>query len=76
MLNQDIIDIVLRKMDHDKDGHICFNDFKKTVGFVFAFQIQIYEQVDEEPLLLEAFGPCLPTDGAQTKYWKFELELY
>ena len=39
MLNQDIIDIVLRKMDHDKDGHICFNDFKKTVGFVFAFQI-------------------------------------
>ena len=38
--------------------------------------MQIYEQVDEEPLLLEAFGQCLPTEEAQKKYWKFELKLY
>ena len=38
--------------------------------------MQIYGQVDEEPLLLEAFGPCLPTDEAKKKYWKFVLKLY
>ena len=33
-------------MDRDKDGKIGFEDFEETVL--------------KEPLLLEAFGPCLP----------------
>ena len=43
---QDIIDLTLKKMDLDKDGRICFEDFEETVK--------------SEPLLLEAFGACLP----------------
>ena len=43
---QDIIDLTLKKMDVDKDGRICFDDYEETVK--------------NEPLLLEAFGPCLP----------------
>ena len=34
---QDVVDIVLKKMDQDKDGHICYNDFKKTVSFLYLF---------------------------------------
>ena len=44
--NKDIIDLTLKKMDVDKDGRISYADFEETVK--------------SEPLLLEAFGPCLP----------------
>ena len=38
--------MALKKMDVDKDGRVSFDDFEETVK--------------NEPLLLEAFGPCLP----------------
>ena len=39
--------MTIKKMDRDKDGRISFSDFKQTVT--------------DEPLLLEAFGNCLPS---------------
>ncbi|XP_065687622.1 calaxin [Patagioenas fasciata] len=43
---KDLVDIALKKMDHDEDGKLSFADFEKAVR--------------DENLLLEAFGPCLP----------------
>ncbi|NWV84335.1 EFCB1 protein, partial [Dasyornis broadbenti] len=43
---KDLVEIALKKMDHDHDGKLSFADFEKAVR--------------EESLLLEAFGPCLP----------------
>ena len=42
--------MTLKKMDIDKDGRICEYDFEQTVN--------------QDPLLLEAFGPCLPKEKA------------
>lgn len=47
---KDFVDLVLKKMDYDRDGKVSFLDFKSAVT--------------DEPLLLEAFGQCLPTDGS------------
>lgn len=44
---KDLVDMTMRKMDIDKDGRVSFQDFEQTVK--------------KEILLLEAFGPCLPT---------------
>ncbi|NWV40741.1 EFCB1 protein, partial [Grantiella picta] len=43
---KDLVEIALKKMDHDHDGKLSFEDFEKAVT--------------DESLLLEAFGPCLP----------------
>lgn len=43
---KELVDIVIRLMDCDKDGRLSFTDFK--------------DAVKERPLLLEAFGECLP----------------
>ncbi|XP_068188510.1 calaxin [Antennarius striatus] len=43
---RDLVEITLKKMDHDHDGRLSFADFEKAVR--------------EENLLLEAFGTCLP----------------
>ncbi|KAM9340002.1 calaxin [Symphorus nematophorus] len=43
---KDLVEITLKKMDHDHDGRLSFADFEKAVR--------------EENLLLEAFGTCLP----------------
>lgn len=43
---KDLVEIVLKKMDYDHDGKASLADYKKCV--------------ETEPLLLEAFGPCLP----------------
>jgi len=45
---KDLVDIVLKKMDKDHDGRLSSTDFKLAVK--------------EEPLLLEAFGMCLPSE--------------
>ena len=47
---KDLIEMTLRKMDLDKDGRVSFSDWKETIRM--------------EPLLLEAFGPCLPNNKA------------
>ncbi|KAG5872988.1 hypothetical protein JTB14_025354 [Gonioctena quinquepunctata] len=51
---KDLVDIVMRKIDKDKDGKVSLEDFQKTV--------------EEEPLLLEAFGKCLPTDDSKITF--------
>ncbi|XP_071812025.1 calaxin-like isoform X2 [Apostichopus japonicus] len=43
---KDLVEIVMKKMDNDHDNRISFKDFEITL--------------QEEPLLLEAFGNCLP----------------
>ncbi|XP_050345781.1 calaxin isoform X2 [Nymphalis io] len=44
---RDLVELVLRKMDIDKDGKLSIEDYKQAV--------------EQEPLLLEAFGQCLPS---------------
>jgi len=39
--------MTLRKLDVDKDGRVSLTDWSTTVR--------------KEPLMMEAFGPCLPT---------------
>lgn len=43
---KDLVDIIIKKMDLDKDGIISYADYSKSV--------------QKEPMLLECFGPCLP----------------
>jgi hypothetical protein len=47
---KDLLELVLRKLDLDRDGKISFQDFQTAVK--------------EEPLLMEAFGQCLPAERA------------
>ncbi|KAI5749238.1 hypothetical protein M8J76_005802 [Diaphorina citri] len=51
---RDLVELALRKMDYDKDGKISFQDFQQSVT--------------DEPLLLEAFGQCLPSDAARQSF--------
>ena len=48
--------MTLKKMDIDKDGRICQDDFEQTI--------------QEEPLLLEAFGPCLPKEKSLDNFMR------
>ena len=57
---KDLIDMTLRKMDMDRDGRISFTDFQKTVT--------------REPLMMEAFGPCLPNSTAGGSFVRKILE--
>ena len=57
---QDLIDMTLRKMDNDRDGQISFSDFRLAV--------------EKEPLMMEAFGPCLPNNRAGGNFIKKILE--
>lgn len=45
---KDLVEIVMRKLDRDRDGRVSLDDFRGSV--------------EEEPLLLEAFGTCLPSE--------------
>ena len=51
---KDLVEMTMRKMDRDKDGRISLSDFQ--------------ESVTEEPLLLEAFGNCLPTSPTGVEF--------
>lgn len=51
---KDLVEIALKKFDQDKDGKLNFADFQATVV--------------SEPLLLEVFGPCLPTESATVSF--------
>lgn len=44
----------MRKFDKDRDGKVSLKDFE--------------DSVTEEPLLLEAFGKCLPTERARDTF--------
>lgn len=44
----------MKKIDKDKDGRISLEDYQKTV--------------EEEPLLIEAFGKCLPSERSKITF--------
>ena len=52
---KDLIEMTMKKMDDDKDGKVSFEDFQICVK--------------NNPLMLEAFGPCLPTGKVMGKYY-------
>ncbi|CAH1789797.1 unnamed protein product, partial [Owenia fusiformis] len=45
---KDLVELALKKLDLDHDSKLSFKDF--------------HDSISEEPLLLEAFGPCLPDE--------------
>ena len=51
---KDLIEMTLKKMDHDKDGRVSYPDFEATVS--------------RDPLMMEAFGPCLPNTSLGCKF--------
>ena len=51
---KDLVEIALKKLDYDKDGKLSFNDFQSAVT--------------DEPLLLEAFGQCLPSESTTVSF--------
>jgi Ca2+-binding EF-hand superfamily protein len=51
---KDLVDIVIKKMDVDKDGIISYADYATTVM--------------KDPMLLECFGQCLPDDKHVTAF--------
>jgi len=51
---KDIVEICMKKLDHNRDGQITFDDFRTAV--------RIY------PLLLVACGPCLPNPHAAATF--------
>ena len=57
---KDLVEMTLRKMDKDRDGRISLSDFQAAVS--------------EEPLLLEAFGNCLPSNQLGAEFIKKVLD--
>lgn len=51
---KDLVDTVMRKLDKDKDGKVSLDDYQKTIA--------------EEPLLIEAFGRCLPSEKSKLTF--------
>lgn len=49
----DFLDIIIKKIDHDRDGKISFEDYKKTV-------LKNHD-------MLEFLGPCLPNKNTVYK---------
>ena len=51
---KDLMEMTLKRMDHDKDGKISQEDFAHTV--------------EQDVLMLEAFGSCLPSGKAGQEF--------
>ena len=51
---KDLMEMTLKRMDHDKDGKISHEDFAQTVA--------------QDVLMLEAFGSCLPSGKAGQEF--------
>ncbi|GAA55420.1 EF-hand calcium-binding domain-containing protein 1 [Clonorchis sinensis] len=45
---RDLVDIVFKRLDMDRDGRVIFQDFLTAV--------------QDDPLLLEILGPCFPEE--------------
>lgn len=70
---KDLVEIVLKKFDIDKDGKVsrvwsCFLCFLITI-FMQVSLDDFMGTVAAEPLLIEAFGQCLPTDSAIVSFF-------
>ena len=57
---KDLIEMTLKKMDHDKDGRVSYPDFQTTVN--------------NDPLMMEAFGPCLPNSSLGCQFIRKYLD--
>ena len=57
---KDLIDMTIKKMDYDKDGKISHQDFLMAVT--------------QDPLMLEAFGSCLPYGSVGTQFVESVLD--
>ncbi|CAH2050865.1 unnamed protein product, partial [Iphiclides podalirius] len=53
---RDLVELVLKKLDVDKDGKVSLDDYRQAVS--------------QEPLLLEAFGQCLPSKRQSIAFLK------
>lgn len=51
---RDLLDVIMKKMDVDRDGRISFDDYRTTVL--------------KQPFLLQFLGPCLPERNAVNKF--------
>lgn len=51
---KDLVEIALKKLDGDKDGKVSYADFQAAII--------------DEPLLIEAFGQCLPSESAVVSF--------
>ena len=51
---KDLVDMTIKKMDFDKDGKISYQDFLLAVN--------------QDSLMLEAFGTCLPSGCVGQKF--------
>ena len=51
---KELVDLILKKMDCDRDGRVSQADYVETVK--------------QEPLLLEAFGQCLPSEKTRLAF--------
>lgn len=51
---RDLLDVIMKKMDVDRDGKISFEDYRTTVI--------------KQPFLLQFMGPCLPERNAVNKF--------
>lgn len=70
---KDLVEIVLKKFDIDKDGKVskvwsCYLRFLKAI-FMQVSLDDFMGTVAAEPLLIEAFGQCLPTDSAIVSFF-------
>ena len=52
--------MTIKKMDHDRDGRVSYDDFSETVY--------------KDPLMMEAFGNCLPTSRVGNVFVKNILD--
>uniref|UniRef100_A0A0B6YQZ5 EF-hand domain-containing protein n=2 Tax=Arion vulgaris TaxID=1028688 RepID=A0A0B6YQZ5_9EUPU len=53
-LVKELVDIVMKKMDHDHDGRVSLADFQAAVA--------------DDKLMLEALGKCLPDDKSKLTF--------
>lgn len=51
---KDLVDLIMKKLDEDRDGRVSENDWSNSVG--------------KDHLLLEAFGQCLPSNECKKKF--------
>jgi len=51
---RELVELSIKKMDHDLDGRLSFSDFDTSVK--------------KDAMLLEVFGPCLPTAYFVSKF--------
>ena len=73
--------MTMKKMDQDKDGRVSFSDFLETVKQVNISNTENIGKIGkeemyslQEPLMMEAFGTCLPTGKTGREFLKKILD--